>query len=163
MNFRRSFLTALTLGGLFAAGAMAQTTTPTPTTGTRTTTFGLTGLGSTETAQINVVNVATASTTASASCSVSLSFLNAAGTTIGSASTFTLTSGQIASLALPFAKSGGAGAHTVVRGEVALTTTTGVPCQIESDLEVYDTTTGVNHTVSGGGTIGPIAVGPGRQ
>ena len=153
-------LSSIAIFGLLCAGAIAQTTT-TPVT--RTSNFPMIGLGSSETAQINVTNLAAASSTGTAaSCTGSISFFNATGAAIGSATSFTVATGQISSVSLPFAKSGGTGAHTVIRGVVTLTETAGVPCNLESALEVYDSTTGVTHTTLTSGIAGPVPPAAGR-
>ena len=59
------------------------------------------GLAPGETVQVNLVNLASASSSGTAaSCAGSVSFYNAAGSIIGTATTFTLTSGQITSVEL---------------------------------------------------------------
>jgi len=79
-----------------AAAAIAQS-------GATVTRTFLVGLGSTETAQVAVVNLANApSSGPAASCTGSIAFFNAAGTAIGTATTFTLGTGQVASARLPF-------------------------------------------------------------
>jgi hypothetical protein len=122
---------------------MAQTTSSTTTT--RSSSLPAIGLASSETAQINVTNLAGASARGTAaSCTGSISFLNASGTTIGTATPFTVTSGQTFSAKLPYATTAASG-RTVVRGVVSLTTTSGTPCALTTTLETYDTTTGVTH------------------
>jgi hypothetical protein len=129
---------------LAAVAATGQTTT---TTTTRTSALPPVGLASSETAQVNVVNHAANSTSGTAaSCAGSISFVNAAGTTIGSPSSFTVTAGQTFSKALPYSTTAASG-RTVVRGVVSLTTTSGsnAPCSLEITMETFDTTTGVTH------------------
>jgi hypothetical protein len=147
MIFRRQLLT-LALAAAGAALGMAQTNTTTNPV-TRQSSFPVVGLASTETVQVNVVNnaAATASGTA-ASCTGTISFLNATGNTIGTATSFTVGSGQIFSAALPFTGTGAtSGSRTLIRGVVAVTFTpgSGVPCRLASTLETFDTTTGVTH------------------
>jgi len=154
MLFRHALATAA-ISALLAAGAVAQTTV----TATSTREFSLIGLGSTETAQINVLNLATTSASgASASCAGTIAFLNAIGTAILPSTSFTLTSGQISSVSLPFASAGaGQGrVHTVIRGVITLNQTPNVPCRLVSSLEVYDSTTGVTHSTSNSAAITPI-------
>ena len=159
MFFRKLTLASIAVFGLIAGSAIAQTTTATPAT--RTSSFPLIGMGSTETAQISVINVATASSSGTAaSCTGTIAFLNSAGTTIGTATPFTLAGGLISSAKLPFSSSGSTGVHGVVRGLVTLTVASGVPCQLDSLLEVYDTTTGVTRTSTSDIAIGQV--GPGR-
>jgi hypothetical protein len=165
MLFRR-FLFALTaVFALTAATALAQTTTSSSSTVTRSLTYPPIGLASSETAQINVANLATASSSGTAaSCTGTVSFVSASGAAIGTASSFTLTSGQISSVSLPYSKVGGSG-RTEIRGVIALTETpgSGIPCDLVSSLETYDTGTGVTHVfLSGpGGAYGGQGPGPG--
>jgi hypothetical protein len=145
-----------------AAFALAQTTsTGTVTETTDTAVFGIAG---SETAQINLVNTATASSSGTAaSCTGTISFVNASGAAIGTATTFTIASGVISSVSLPFAKVGVTGTRAEVRGVITRTVTlnSGVPCSLQASLEVYDTSTGVTHvyvpslsTPSGNGGFG---------
>src|SRR5258706_11123090 len=84
-----------------AASAFAQGSTGSTTT-TIQFSFPPTGLALTETAQINVTNIAAASSTGTAaSCTGSVSFVNSSGATIGTATSFTVGTGQIASVSLP--------------------------------------------------------------
>ena len=149
MSLRRisQFLSAALFG---AAACIAQTTT----TGTLTqsTDTPPVGLASSETLQINVVNTASNSPNGTAaSCTGTISFLNASGAAIGSPTTFTVASGSIASVSLPFGKTGATGTRTEVRGAIARTFTPGptvfgsAPCSLQATLETYDTSTGVTH------------------
>jgi len=144
-NFLLTFIAAATL-----SSAVAQTTT-----NTREYAFPPVGLGSTETAEINIVNVAAnASNGTVATCSGNLLFRNATGTTIGTATPFTVTSGQIFSARLPFAGAGASGTRTALRGVVQLTVpaTPRPPCALQVSLETFDTTNGATHVfVSGSG------------
>src|SRR6266700_6609755 len=141
MLLRQIPLGAFLLSSFISTGAMAQTT--------RNVNFPLIGLGTSQTAQITVANLASASSSGTAaSCAGTISFLNSAGTAIGTATSFTLASGAISSATLPFAKAGATGSHTVVRGLIVLTVTSGVPCQLDSLLEVYDTASGVDARTS---------------
>ena len=146
MLFRR-MRDGLLAAAVLTAGAMAQTTTS--STVTRQFSYPPVGLAATETAQINVVNQAAASSTGTAaSCTGSISFVNASGTAIGTATSFTVSTGQIASVALPFNKAGASGTRTEIRGVVSLTMTTGTgaaPCALATSLETYDTSTGATH------------------
>jgi hypothetical protein len=145
--------------GLTAAIAIAQTTTSSSTT-TQTTSFPPVGLASSETAQINVTNLATASSSGTAaSCTGTISFLSASGTVIGSATSFTAASGVTASVTLPFAKTASTSVRTEVRGVIALTSVSKVPCSLSTSLETYDTTSGVTHVYLSTGEIGGNAGG----
>jgi hypothetical protein len=57
---------------------------------------------------------------------------------------------------------GATGLRTEIRGVVTLTITSGVPCELETSLETYDTTTGATHVhlAQSGGFEGP---GPGGR
>ena len=162
MHLRR-LRNVLFASAALAAAAMAQTTTS--GTATRTSTSAPIGLGSTETAQVNVVNTATASSSGTAaSCTGSISFLNASGTTIGTATSFTVTSGQIFSATLPFTKAGASGTRTEVRAVVSLTVTTGTgaaPCGLATSIETYDSSTGATHLYLGGEMGGGYGMGGG--
>jgi hypothetical protein len=141
-NFR--FFLALT----FVAGAMAQVGAAQIMV-TRAFSFPPVGLASSETLQINVSNLAaSAANGTAAACAGNVSFFNAAGTAIGTATTFSVAAGVTQSIPLTFAKSGLSG----VRGEVraVIQTTSGVgrnapPCSLESSLETFDSTLGVTH------------------
>jgi len=144
---------ALAMAAWSAAGAFAQTTT---TTSSRSLSYPPVGLASSETAQLNVVNTAAASSTGTAaSCIGSLSFFNPAGTLIGTATTFTVGTGQIFSATLPFTRVGATGLRTEVRGVVTLTITSGSPCSLVTSYETYDTASGATHVhLEGGGLEG---------
>jgi hypothetical protein len=119
----------------------------------------LVGLGSTETAQIAVVNLANApSSGPAASCTGSIAYFNAAGTAIGTAATFILGTGQVASARLPFASAGAAGVRALIRGVVTVTRTagSGVSCTPAATLDTFDSSTGVtNHRYAGEEAISP--------
>jgi hypothetical protein len=143
--FQRYLLPLFAAAAFTAVSAIAQTTTATIT---RTLTFAPIGLASSETAQVNLVNLASNPTNGNAaSCAGSVSFLNTSGSAIGSATPFTITSGQIASVKLPYSSTAASG-RTVVRAVVAQTFATGssaAPCALATSLETYDTSTGVTH------------------
>ncbi len=157
----------LTAAALTAAFPLAQTSTSTGTV-TQTTNTPVVGLASSETAQINVVNAAAASSSGTAaSCTGTISFLNASGTAIGTATSFTVGSGVINSVSLPFAKVGVTGTRTEIRGVITHTVTlnSGVPCSLEATLETYDTSTGVTHVYLSNVAAGNVpngGGGPGR-
>ena len=145
-----------------AAGSVLSLFAQTSTTGTRTITLPPAGLGSTETAQINIVNVASNSSTGTAaSCTGTISFLNSAGATIGSATTVTLSSGQLLSASLPFSSAGLSGVRGEIRGQIALTVTSGVPCAPSFSFETFDTSSGATHIYLASPGGGPGFGGPG--
>jgi hypothetical protein len=113
----------------------------------------LVGLGGAETAQIAVVNLANApSSGPAASCTGSIAFFNMAGTAIGTATPFTLGTGQVASARLPFASAGIPGVRALIRGVVTFTRTAGagVPCTPAATLDTFDTASGAtNHRYPG--------------
>jgi hypothetical protein len=166
MLFQR-FHQLLAAAAFTAAVALSQTTTG--GTVTETSNTPPIGLASSETAQINVVNTASASSSGTAaSCTGTISFLNASGTAIGAATPFTVGSGVISSVSLPFAKVGVTGTRTEIRGVIARTVSLGsgaAPCALEATFETYDTSTGVTHvylsnlSLPNGGNGG---FGPGR-
>jgi hypothetical protein len=141
----------------------AQTTTATIT---RDINLPVIGVAPTETLQVNLQNLASASSSGtSASCTGSVSFFGSTGTIIGSATTFTIASGVINPVAAPFSKLGSGTTRVVVRPQIALTTTSGTPCELTYTVETYDTATGVTHVFIGGGSAnffaGPIFGGGG--
>ncbi|HTS31883.1 MAG TPA: hypothetical protein VMH81_38700 [Bryobacteraceae bacterium] len=165
MLLKRTLSTTLALVALTAAGAFAQTSTSTSTT--RSFDYPPVGLGSTETAQVNVLNRASASSSGTAaSCTGTISFVNTSGTTIGTASPFTVGSGQIATATLPFSKAGATGVRTEFVAVVTLTvsSTSNAPCELVTSLETYDSTTGATHLHldEGGGLYGG-GPGPGGR
>jgi hypothetical protein len=117
------------------------------------------GLAGSETAQVNLINTATTATPSTGavepSCTGTITFYNASGSIIGSATSFTAGSGQIVSVSLPYASTGASGSRIVIRvGIVLLATATGPqpppPCALASSLETYDTATGVTHLFASG-------------
>jgi len=152
---RRFALAAVSIACLHGVKAFAQTTTPSTVTHTFST--PPMGLASSETAQVNLVNTAAASSTGTAaSCTGSISFVSSTGATIGSATNFTITTGQIFSASLPFTRVGATGVRTEVRAVVTLTesTTARTPCALGSSFETYDTTSGVTHVYQSEGLGG---------
>jgi hypothetical protein len=157
--FLRTALKFLAAGCL-AVAASAQTTT---STSTITRSLPPVGLASTETLQINLRNDAAASSSGTAaSCTGSVSFSTSTGTAIGSATSFTITSGEVSSVSLPFSKSGLSARGEIV-ASITLTLTSGTPCALLSSLETFDTSSGVTHiyTAAGGVGYGPGPGGPG--
>ena len=117
------------------------------------------GLGRSETAQIAVVNLASASSGGpAASCIGIIALFNAASTAIGTATTFTLGTGQVASARLPFASVGGSGVRALIRGLVTVTRTagSGVSCTPAATRDIFDNSNGVtNHRYAGEEAISP--------
>lgn len=155
----RQLLLSLSLAG---AVPLAFGQSSTTTTATRSYQFQPIGLGSTETAQVNVYNSASdnARSGTASSCTGSISFMNGSGTAIGSATSFTVTSGQVFSATLPFSGSGGSGVRTIVVGSVSATFTSGTPCNLSMTLETYDTASGATHVELAGPSAGNGGVGP---
>jgi hypothetical protein len=125
---------------LLAATAVAQTTT-TVTSDASTPVVGLAG---SETVQINVINTAAASPSGvAASCVGAITFYNSSGSAIGSATSFSIGTGQVFSASTTSGKT----TRVSVRGVVALTETlrSGVPCALATNIETFDTTSGVTH------------------
>ena len=162
MSIRRLVLMLASVGAISCA--FAQTTIA---TGTRDSNLPPVGLGATETAEINVVNfAANASDGTAASCTGTISFLNESGAVIGSATPFTVTSGQISSVHLPFSSTGATGTRTAIHGVVTLTLSTATPrppCALGVSLATFDTSTGATHALvtGGGGGGGGPGFGPG--
>ncbi len=158
MLLQRTVLTFIACAISTAGVALAQTTTPTPSTITRTIGFLPVGLAGTETIQVNVVNLAANSSSGTtATCTGTVTFLGSTGTALASATTFTVTSGQIFSAPLL-----GSGARKEVRTQISLTFPSSAPppCQLAATLETFDTTTGATHVhLEGNGVV----VGVGRS
>ena len=150
------------LAAALAASAFAQGSTTTTTT-TQTFLFPPVGLGSTETAQVNVVNIAPASSSGTAaSCTGSISFANSTGTVIGKATPFTVGTGQVASVSLPFGTSGFSGTHGEFVATLTRTVTrpSTVPCSLVFSLETFATATGETHVVlTNSASDGPLGNG----
>jgi hypothetical protein len=159
------------------ATVLAQTPLATATAAvTRNTSYPPVGLASTETMQVNVVNLASnpttvTTTTPAASCTGNISFFNAAGTPVGTATTFTVTEGQISSATLTFAKAAIAGTRGEIRAVIQTATPTGrnaPACSLESSLETFDSVSGATHVylstpaspASGPTTIVISGIGP---
>ena len=153
-------LVALTLS-LGAAAVVCAQTTSTSSSFSRQFSFLPVGLASTETAQVNIVNLASNSSSGTAaSCVGSVSFVNASGAAIGSATSFTIANGETSSVSLPYSGTGGSGARVEIRGVVQLTEgKSPAPCVLQTSLETFDTSTGVTHIVigSGGATLPAVA------
>jgi hypothetical protein len=138
-NFRLLFALTAALTG----SALAQTTT---TTRTSDFSFPLVGLASTETIGVNLINLASNSSSGTAaSCTGTVAFLNSAGTTIGTATTFTLAADAVTSATLPFSSSGLTSPRGLIRAVLTTTNTSDVPCALSFSLNTYDTATGVTH------------------
>ena len=158
MFLRRSALVFLASTAWLAVSASAQNAT---TTFTRDFNFPPVGIGSTETIQINVLNNANASSSGTAaSCTGTITFKNASGTVIGAATAFTVTSGDVFSVGLPFSKAGATGTRAEIVGSVQLTlsTSSSTPCALASSLETFDTSSGVTHVFLAGSS--PQGGGP---
>ena len=154
---------------LLAGAAFGQATPPIPISFTRSFTFLPVGLALTETAQVTVVNtagvvsVATLAVPAAPSCTGSISFLNASGAVIGTPGTFTVGSGQIAVVSLPYGSAGATGgARVQIRAEVQSTGTTpptaasNAPCSLQFSFQTFDTGTGVTHVYLSGGGLAQV-------
>jgi hypothetical protein len=152
-----------------AFGQFANSTGTSPNTNTTTTTSSLppVGIGATETAQVILTNTAAASSNATVaanepapSCNGSVTFYNAGGTMIGTATTFTLTSGQIAQVSLPYASTASASVRELIRPVVSLNITfpDAAPCSLSYSLATFDTATGVTHAIIVGTGISGIAI-----
>jgi hypothetical protein len=128
------------------------------------------GLASSETAQVNVVNLASTflfiigdfSSGTTAACTGAISFYDSSGNAIGSATSFTINSGQIFSATVPYSaivpadRPPTGNGRTTIRATVALNRTTsgGIPCSPSSNIETFDTASGVTHVhVESGGTF----------
>ena len=114
----------------------------------RTMSYAPAGLAVGETLQVNLTNLATASKSGTAaSCTATVTFYNAAGTAIGTATSLTVASGQIVSAKLPYASAGASGSRALIRSVVQVTSASGsAPCSLATSMETYDAATGITHT-----------------
>lgn len=149
---KNKYLTLIVIAGVTALSTMAQAVTTTTAASTRTTALPPFGLGTTETARINLTNVAVASQAGTAaSCEGSVAFLNAAGATIGTATTFKIATLVISSVSLPFASAGLTGPRGVVRAAITVnhpatsSTAPAPPCSLLTSLETFETVSGATH------------------
>ena len=139
----RKFSFFVGLGVLASHALFAQTTTTTSTVSQSLPPFGL---GSTETARLDLTNLASASSSGTAaSCTGTVSFVNTAGATIGTATTFTVASGVTSSVSLPFTSAGFSGSRGELRAVISATRTSGVPCQLRVSLQTFETSSGATH------------------
>ena len=160
MHFRRYVLLLITVsawtGAALAQQPAASSTLP------RVVNLPVVNVVSSQTVEVNVVNLApsvmavttgsvpTAGTTAS--CAGAITFYTSTGS-IGSGTPFTIGTGQIFSANLPYSAIPqvdlvvSATGRTPVRAVVTITETVGtrIPCALASNIETYDTSTGVTN------------------
>ena len=163
----RAFAGALIMA-VCAFGQFALDTNTNPPATTTTSSFPPIGIGTTETAQVILINTATgftaggASTSTSAapspSCNGSVAFYNASGAIIGSATSFTLTSGQIAQVSIPYASTSSASVRELIRAVVSLNIAfpPAAPCALSYSLATFDIATGATHAIVSGAGISGI-------
>jgi hypothetical protein len=116
------------------------------------------GFGSTETIQINVLNTATTPTNGTAaSCTGSITFSSATGSIIGTATPFTVGSGQVFSVKLAYSSTGATGRAEIV-GSIQSTTMipSKAPCSLVTSLETFDTSTGATHAFLANATANAV-------
>jgi hypothetical protein len=167
--FAGALITAICAFGQFTAGTNSNPSTNTITT---TSSFPPVGTAATETVQVVLSNTAGVSSNATAasneaalSCNGSVAFYNAGGAVIGTATSFTLTSGQIAQVSLPYASTAPASVRELIRAVVSLNITFGdaAGCSLSYSLATFDTTTGATHAIVIGagisGIVTPVVVG----
>jgi hypothetical protein len=145
----------LLLGVCSAAALLAQGTTSASTV-IRDYVFPPVGIGSTETMRISVTNIAqTPSGSTGATCAGTITFTNASGAVIGTAASFSVGTGQISSVDLPFSKAAAGGTRVEVVGSVqnTITVPSKAPCSLVFSLETYDDTTGVTHVLLGNSSV----------
>jgi hypothetical protein len=166
-----SFLVAISL---WTGSALAQISASL----SRIVNLPVVGLASSETAQVNVVNLAASfsavlgaappvSTTAS--CTGSITFYNASGNIINPNSTasFTIGTGQIYSASLPYSdiavgdRPSGNG-RTTIWAAVTIngSNNSSTPCTLASNIETFDTSTGVTHIHVESSTVAASALLP---
>lgn len=141
----------LAFAAAMTGSALAQTTTSTRTSSYS---FPLVGLASTETIGVNLINLAANTTSGTAaSCTGTVAFVNSSGTTIGTATPFTLTADTATSVTLAFSNSGLTSPRGLIRAVLTSTDTSNVPCALSTTLNTYDTTTGVTHVFLAGPSV----------
>jgi hypothetical protein len=139
-----------------------------PTTPPRTVNLPVVGLASSETAQVNVANLAASflfvsgafSAGSTMPCTGTIAFYDASGTAIGTATPFSISTGQISSATVPYSAvvpgdppPNGNG-RTTIRATVATNA-----CSVATNIETFDTATGVTHVhVEGSSTFLGLAV-----
>lgn len=137
---------ALLLGVCVLASTAIFAQTTTSNTSTITQSLPPFGLGSTETARLDLTNFANNTTGGTAaSCTGTVSFYNAAGTIVGTATPYTATSGQTVSLSLASTSAGFSGSRGELRVVITSTRTSGVPCELRSSFSTFDTSSGATH------------------
>jgi hypothetical protein len=170
MRFQ-NFVPLLMVVGLWTGAALAQNAAL-PISFSRTVNLPVVGLANSETAQVNVVNLApsaqpvsTGSTPSggnTASCTGGITFYDISGNAITSSSSFTIGTGQIFSATLPYsqvpAASTSASGRTAIRAVVTFMGTASLTsvCSLASNIETFDTSTGVTHVHVEGSTL-PLA------
>jgi hypothetical protein len=170
----QEFVPSLLLVGLLTGTALAQEAAQ-PFSLSRTVYLPVVGLASSETAQVNVVNLASSAQPVNsggtapsggntASCTGAITFYDISGSTVTSSASFTIGTGQIFSATLPYSQistsstSASASSRTAIRAVVTSTGTASLssPCSLASNIETFDTATGVTHVHVEGGTL-PLA------
>ncbi|HTB11201.1 MAG TPA: hypothetical protein VK752_06515 [Bryobacteraceae bacterium] len=152
----------LALAAVIAGSACAQGTTNTRTS---TYTFPLVGLAaSSEGIEVNLINLASnLSNGTAASCTGSVKFTTVStGTVLAGGGTFTLASDAATSLAPTLGNNIATASNRIlIRADLSLTITPGVPCSLASTLTTFDSATGVTHILLVGQTsaaVTPIAI-----
>lgn len=143
-----ALLTAVCAFGQFANAITTTTTT--------STSLPPVAIGMTETVQVILTNTAAASvignaipTQTQASCNGSVSFYNASGAVIGTATTFTVPGGQTAQVSLPYASAGSAAVRALIRPVVSVTSpiSATASCSLSYSVATFDTVSGVTHAM----------------
>jgi len=143
VTMKRKFALFLGISLLASTAIFAQTVTNSSTITQALPPFGL---GSTETARLDLTNFATATSGGTAaSCTGTVSFYNAAGTIIGTATPYTVASGQTVSVSLASTSAGFSGSRGELRVVITSTRTSGVPCELRTSFQTFDTSSGATH------------------
>jgi len=134
-----------------------------PTTLPRTVNLPVVGLASSETAQVNVVNLVPPflfvsgafSAGSTTPCTGTIAFYNASGTAIGSSTPFSISTGQISSATVPYSAVVPGDPPPTGNGRTTIrATVTTNACSVATNIETFDTATGVTHVhVEGSGTL----------
>jgi len=166
MHFRRFVLLLIAVSS-WTGAALAQQPSASSTI-SRIVNLPVVNLVGSETAEVSVVNLAPSAVAVNgalptegsiASCTGAITFYTSAGTSIGSGTPFSIGTGQIFSASLPYSaipqndlvvSSTG---RTPVRAVVTInwTASARAPCSLASNIETYDTSTGVTNVHVEGG------------
>ena len=157
-NRSSRWITVVVMAGLALPAFAENYSNSTSQSYTRTWLFPAVAIAPTESVSITVMNIAAAAQNGTkASCTGTISFNDGTGKAIvvpaskgyaGTPTTFTNLGAEQTAVGVLQNAPSNPNPRTVVEGQVQLTLTPyGPPCSMLLTLEVYDTTTGVSHTI----------------